>query len=228
MNADVRRKLEMGFRALNFSQAHQDPSTGFATALTRLEERIGRGDALATQQRAGVIMESTATARKRELRAMMHRSLLRHLARVAEAASAEQPEVARKFRLPKPNGTFQAFRTTARAVAEEAQAAKALLVNHGLSEPLLASLTQALDQYDDSTEQAAAGRRAHVGAGAELEAVVQEILQVVKVMDGLNRFRFARDAEQLAAWESATKVPTPKGGEGDPPPPVAEPVRPAA
>ena len=228
MNADIRRKLEMGFRALNFSRAHPDTSAGFATALTRLEERIARGDALATQQRSGAIAERNATARKRDLRTMLHRSMLRHVARVAEVASEEQPELARKFRLPKDNGSFQAFRTAARGMATEAQAQRELLVRHGLSEPLLDSLVQALSQYDEAMEQAAAGRQAHVGAGADLEAVVQEIQQVVKVMDGLNRFRFANDAEKLAAWESASNVITPSRSEGDGPAPVAEQVRPAA
>lgn len=228
MNADIRRKLEMGFRALTFSRAHPDSSAGFATALTRLEERMARGEALATQQRSGVIAERIATARKRELRTMLHRTMLHHVARVAEAASEEQPELARKFRLPKDNGSFQAFRTAARGMVEEAQAQKVLLVSHGLSEPLLDGLVLALDQFDEAMDQAAAGRHAHVGAGADLEAVVQEVVQVVSVMDGLNRFRFANDAERLAAWESASNVITPNRGDGEVQAPVVEQIRPAA
>jgi hypothetical protein len=105
------------------------------------------------------------------------------VARVAEVASTEQPELFRKFRLPKDNGSYQAFRTAARAMAEECQAQKELLVRHGLSEPLLESLLQSLSQFDEAMDQAASGRRDHVGAGADLAAVVQEIQLVVNVKE---------------------------------------------
>lgn len=44
-------------------------------------------------------------------------------------------------------------------------------------------------------------RLAHVGASAELDTVADKVIQVVKVMDGLNRFHFAEDPQSLAAWE---------------------------
>lgn len=220
MNAEIRRKLEMGMRALNFSQAHPDASAGYTAALGRLDERIARALALATQQRTGVIAVRTATARKRELRATLQSALLNHLARVAEVASREEPELARKFQLPRDNGSYQAFRTAARAIADEAQARKELLVRYGLSEPLLESLEQALDQFDEALDAGNAGRRAHVGARAELDAVLAEVVQLVHVMDGLNRYRFAKDVEQLAAWESARNVITPTHTNGATPTPV--------
>ena len=215
----------MGFRALDFSKAHPDSSAGYTTALARLEELIGKADGIATKQRAGVIAERTATARKREIRATLHKSMLRHVARVAEGASLEQPELIRKFRLQPGNSSYQSFRTAARAMAAEAVAQKELLVRHGLSEPLLDGLVQSLDKFEEAVQQGAAGRNAHVGASAELAAVVQDVVLVVRVMDGLNRFRFAHDAESLAGWESASNVfgpsqpvdeaPVDPGPEGD-------------
>jgi hypothetical protein len=60
-------------------------------------------------------------------------------------------------------------------------------------------------------EQGSAGRLAHVGASAELVTIAEEVVQVVKVMNGLIRIRFANQEEQLAAWESASSVvATPK------------------
>ncbi len=41
---------------------------------------------------------------------------------------------------------------------------------------------------------------------AEFRAVADEIVQAVKVMDGLNRYRFMNDAELRAAWGSASNV----------------------
>lgn len=63
--------------------------------------------------------------------------------------------------------------------------------------------------------------------------MANEIVQIVRVMDGLNRYRFLNEAEQLAAWESASNVlaapknGAPKPGSGDTPPAGGE-VRPAA
>lgn len=36
--------------------------------------------------------------------------------------------------------------------------------------------------------------------------MADEVVQIVNVMDGLNRFRFAKEGELLAAWESASNV----------------------
>ena len=36
--------------------------------------------------------------------------------------------------------------------------------------------------------------------------MADEIVQIVRVMDGLNRFRFLNDPELLAAWESASNI----------------------
>ena len=47
MNAKTRRKLEMGSRALEFSRAHLDESSGYQAAIAQLEEQLQRStDAL--------------------------------------------------------------------------------------------------------------------------------------------------------------------------------------
>jgi hypothetical protein len=49
--------------------------------------------------------------------------------------------------------------------------------------------------------------------------VADEIVQIVRVLDGLNRVRFEHDAELMAAWESASNVfggPRVTGGKTDP------------
>ncbi|MDZ4862981.1 MAG: hypothetical protein SGJ01_05990 [Gemmatimonadota bacterium] len=76
--------------------------------------------------------------------------------------------------------------------------------------------------------QGLAGRSAQVGARVELEVVVQEMMEVVKVLDGRNRFRFQNAAELLAAWESASNVVTPNAGTADGPTPAPAQVKPAA
>ena len=219
MNAKTRRRIEMGTRALNFSRAHPDARPGYAAALSRLEERLTRAEELASQQRQGIMEVRAATARKFDLRRTMRRTHLVHLARVADVAAKEVPELTQKFVLA-PEGTpYLAFRTAARGIEAEAQNRKELLVKHGLVDAVLTSLTASLDQFDLAVEQGTEGRRAHVGASAELDTVADEIVQVVKLMDGLNRFRFSSEPELLAGWESSSNVfGPPRPGEVEPTP----------
>lgn len=207
MKAPTRRKLEMGKRALEFSRANPDASPGYAAALARLEERLARGEQLAGQQREGILQVRTASAKKRDLRRTVKRSHINHLARVAEVAAKEAPDLSpQKFVLRREANPYLAFRTAARGMAAEAESRKELLVKHGLTDTVLGALVKALDEFDAAVEQGAQGRRAHVGASADLDAVADEVVQVVKVMDGLNRYRFEKDPERLAAWESASNV----------------------
>jgi hypothetical protein len=55
-------------------------------------------------------------------------------------------------------------------------------------------------------EHGVQGRREHIGASAELSVVADELGQIMKLLDGFNRFRFAENSEALAAWMSASNV----------------------
>jgi len=55
MNAKARRKLEMGSRALEFSRAHQDQSSGYGVAVAQLEEQLLRSRELAARQLEGFV-----------------------------------------------------------------------------------------------------------------------------------------------------------------------------
>jgi hypothetical protein len=233
MDAKSRRRIEMGTRALDFSRAHPDPSPGYTAAVTRLEERLARAEQLAKQQRDGMLQVRASTARKVELRRTMRKAHLSHLAQVAKVAAREVPELAQKFVFKPGTTTYLAFRTAARGMAAEAQTQKDVLVKHGLAETVLDNLIQNLDQFDSAVENGAGGRQAHVGASAELMAVADEVVQIVRVMDGLNRYRFIGAPELLAGWESASNVlaapknGTPKAGPGSTPPAGGD-IRPAA
>ncbi len=224
----------MGASARDFSRAHPDESPGYVAALERLADRLERIDHLADQQREGQLAVRASSARKHELKQSMRQAHLAHLAEVAKAAAKEVPELAQKL-VPKPGiTTYVAFRTAARGMAAEAESQKAVLVRYGLVETVLENLSQTLDQFDVAVEQGRAGRQAHVGASAELKAVADEIVQIVRVMDGLNRYRFMNDGELLAAWESASSIAaTPRAAAEpkpapEPAPPTGGEERPAA
>ena len=77
-----------------------------------------------------------------------------------------------------------AFITTARRMLELASAQKELLVSQGMSATLLDDLTAALGEFEQTLEATRAGRRDHVGASADLQAVTKEIAEQVRVLDG--------------------------------------------
>jgi hypothetical protein len=41
---------------------------------------------------------------------------------------------------------------------------------------------------------------------AVADSVASEVTQIVRVMDGLNRYRFSKDTEALASWESSSNT----------------------
>jgi hypothetical protein len=196
----------MGSRALGFSLAHPDASPGYATTLARLEDRLARAGKLMELQRDGFAQVRGATVQKRDLRRIIRRTQLLHLARVAEGAAKEVPELIQKFALGPDQTPYLEFQASARAMLAEAQNQKEVLVKHGLADTLLEGLVKNLNQFDRAVEQGTEARRSHVGASAELDAIGDEIVHLVKVMDALNRFRFAGAVEILAEWESASNV----------------------
>lgn len=223
----------MGQRVLEFIRQNPDPSPGFAAATVRLRERLARAHQLAQQQLDGRSEMFAATARKADLRRTMLRAHLDHLINVAQVAAAEDPELAQKFAFPADARTYLAFRAAATGMAAEAESRKDLLLKHGLSEDVLSGLMTSLDQFETAVEQGSAGRLARVGATAELVTVADEVVQVVKVMNGLVRLKFASQGSVLAAWDSASNVfATPKPEDNPEPgtttPPTGGEVRPAA
>lgn len=233
MDARTRRTVEMGTRSLEFSHAHPHTSAGYAAALARLQDRLDRAEVLAAQQMEGLRTVRVATARKLELSKLLRGAHLAHVSQVGKVAAREVPELERTFEFRPGTRAYLAFRTAARGMMAEAESHKEVMVRHGLDESVLEGLRVGLDQFDAAVDQGLAGRQAHVGASAELFAVAEEIVQIVRVMDGLNRTRFLNDAEALARWESASNLPARRGSSNGKPaaevtPPEGGEARPAA
>jgi hypothetical protein len=206
MNAQCRRKIEMGTRALEFSRAHPDADPGYAAAAAKLEQLMARASEATVAQRSGIVDSRAASARKGELKRTMQSVHIAHLAQVGEEAATENHELGRLFRFKPAAGTFLAFRAAAGTMADEAQANREMLVKYGLSAAVLEEFLQRLAQFDAAVALGNAGRAAHVGATAELDAVAAGIVRAVNVMDGRNRQRFQQEEHLLAEWISASTV----------------------
>ena len=238
MKARVRRTIEMSKRVLSFSIAHPDPSQGYAAALARLQKTLAEVDVVAGRQRDGINAVRAATGLKRSGRRKILRTQMFLLARVAEAAEVEIPGISQKFRLTREGIPYLAFRTAARGMLAEAQNQRELLVRHGLLEPVLESMSDNLNKFEQAVEQGSEGRRSHVGASAKLDALTDELTQVSRLMDAINRTRFSEDSDSLAQWESASNVIGPfqrgtggqRGSKDVPPaaPPSGGEIKPAA
>ena len=154
---------------------------------------------------------------------------LHHLATVAEVADKERPGLAEKFVLVPAAAPYMAFRAAAQGFATQVLVEKDLLLKHGLLEPIVESFNEAIQEFDRAVERGTEGRRAHVGARAELDAIADEVIQIVEYIDTLNRFRFTSDPESLAGWQSnrnifgpvrlvkSARQPTGQPGAGAPP-----------
>jgi hypothetical protein len=206
MNKHVSSRLEMGARALEFSRAHPVKSDGYATALKQLEDLVVRGRQLAKEQESGITEVRAATDRRKRLKRSIRRSLLVHLARVAERATKEDPGLAQKFDLTRIPFRSLGFSTIARTMLEQARQQQELLVKHGLVAETLDTFTEQLDKFDQAVESGAEGRRIHIGAGANLLAITDEVMQIVRILDGYNRHRFSGEPDLLAAWNAASNV----------------------
>ena len=209
MNAILRRRFEMAMRVRDFLRAHPTNGVAEGTAFARLEELLKRVDALAAQQRAGVVASRAASEQRAGVRRALQSKLLRYLAGVGAVAGKGNLELAAQFRLPHTRASHQAFLTMARGMLEHATAQKDLLVSRGMSETLLDDLTLAIAEFEKTLEATRAGRRDHVGASADLRSVASEIAEQVRLLDGLVRYRFGENAELMAAWLSARNVEGP-------------------
>jgi hypothetical protein len=191
-----------------FSRAYPSADASYALVLDRLDRTINRMDELAKQQEGGFVSKHAASVHRQDLRRLLQTGLLRHLVTVAEDVGTEIPAVGEKFRLPNGSATHRAFRTTALKLLEDGRTNREILVKHGLSETLLDELDAAIKEFDASLQETDDGKQSHVAARAELETLSDEIMRLVGMLDGFNRYRFHRDPELIAAWESAKHVVT--------------------
>jgi len=205
MNVHIRRKLDMAGRVRDFCRTHPDPNPGATDAVSRLEDRLARANALAKQEVAGRLAVTGAIANKEEVRQEIQQ-LVSMLAGLAESAV---PDLRAIILRPVIGLSHQAFLTRARVAADAAEEHKEILTRYGMLDDFLSQLRSSLDRFEQVINEKHVGRAAHVGARAELEAVTAEIMLIVRQLDALNRYRFRKDAESLAAWKSARDVAWP-------------------
>ncbi len=81
-------------------------------------------------------------------------------------------------------------------------------------------LDAAIREFDGSLQESDDSKQAHVAARAEMKDLGDEVMRIVSILDGFNRYRFHRDPDLIAAWESARHL---VGGGQDKPKDSTEP-----
>lgn len=209
MRAQLRRRLEMAERVRDFLRAHKTDGVGEGLGLAKLEELLQRAQVLAAQQRVGVAMTRQATKQRIEVRRALQSQILRYLRVVGRVAAKRNGELANQFPLPPSNASDKALVTAAQATLEQATAQQDVLVSLGMSPQVVDDLGKSLGAFERTLEATREGRREHVGASAELEAIGAEVAEQVKLLDGVVQYRFGGDAELMGAWASARNVAGP-------------------
>lgn len=218
MDKVLRGRLDMATRVRDFLRAHKVDVVGEGLGLAKLEELVQRADGLVARQRAGIAATRAATLQREGIRDTLQTALLRYLKAVSQAAATENSDLLAQFQMPHVNVSHRVFVAAARGLLTKATEQKDLLVSHGMQPSLLEDLGATLAEFEQTLEASRAGRREHVGARADLDAVAAEIVKQVRVLDGLMRYRFRNNADLMGEWASVRNVLGPFRSKGQKPP----------
>ena len=227
MNINLRVKVAMAVRVRDLLLANPFGDAPADQVSAQFVEKVGRAQAMLTQQEAGEMASRTSTRHRRLLRREMLRLPVRHLLKIAKSVAAEHPEVASGLRRPAFGRSEEVFQASVRAIAREAESHRALFLEHGMSEESLEELSQMLQAYEAAVHDSNAGRRAHTGARAELKAVTRDLMRLLQQLDGIVLYRFRDRPDLMGAWESARNIAWPLTEPAKPVAPVQM-VKPAA
>jgi hypothetical protein len=196
----------MGTRVGSFSDAQPDTDQGNTLSAEKVKEVVEQMKVVAAAQRAGLVNAAAGAADKTRLRRQILSGPVAHLAEVGRRASRKGHEVGRAFRYKPGAQTYVAFLTAVRSMQSAAEAGKQLLLRYGLSESVLTTLGELVDQFEAAVLVANDGRTAHKGATKQLDELATELASVVRTMDARNRIRFQGNRQLLESWISASTV----------------------
>jgi hypothetical protein len=214
MDAKVRRQVATGTGARDFGRSHPVDAPEFVLILGELDELLGLVQAAATRQREGFIDRHKAAVQKDELERRIRGMHLPHIQRAAKGAAADDPQLADAFPRKPATSSQAGFRTVVGGIADAAEEHKEVLGKRGMSADVLGDLKDSITQYDAALDLGVQARAAHLEASAQLRHLGNEIIQRVKLLDGINRLHFRQDPGVLAAWAAVSRVrAAPKAGD---------------
>ncbi|MGE0439021.1 MAG: hypothetical protein AB7I13_01210 [Vicinamibacterales bacterium] len=220
MRSTVRRMLDAADRMADMGRAQPFTDPSHLTLAARFDSVIERARQAAVEEQANRAA-STASLRVRDQLKQELLAGLRILARVGDLVGSAAPDLAVELAVPEPRTANAVFLAKARARVAAAAAHAGLLGQNGMSEGLPAELGRLIDRFSEEADRSVRARNAKHQARGELEGAMRELTGVVRLLDAINRPRFAGEPGLLAAWERARNVVGPATGPakpGDAPP----------
>jgi hypothetical protein len=205
MNAKDGNKYQMGLGSYELTAQHPLADPEGAEAVTRLQALLQRFRELAAEQHEAGVTGRANVQRQAEIRQVVARDHLPHLANVGRLAGRDLPELVRTF-TPRRIKTHLQFRTVTGSMFDAARSNQDALRKHGLSVTMLDDLEKVLAEYDALGEALNRHHTTRAGASVDLHRVAKDIVAVVRVLDGHNRLRWRDDARMLAAWRTASTI----------------------
>lgn len=221
MRSAVRGLLEMFRQVRGFLFSHLSLDPGFPAMMARIDDRLARARAIEGRESAGRSAARGARAHRRDLRRVLHFQLVRFLVAVGAVAAKDRTELTGRFRLPPTNATNSVFLSRVRELLALAETQRELLVQVGMKDDLLEKLARMVAEFEATLESVRAARLDHIGARVDLEDLTRELIDEVKVVDGMVRYGFGDNPEVMAEWKAAksvlrSKVTPPEPGNPNP------------
>lgn len=210
MDRITRMRLDMINAVYAFSQKHKADIVGYVDAVRMLGEKLTRAKLLAAQQETAELQGGAATAEKDALRAEIEADYLVHMVRIARVSLPGDPALRALFRKPRKGINRQAFVAAVRAMLVVAASRKALFIAEGMAETFVEDLEALLVRYLGALDDQALGDAQRVGAVAELPEVTKDAMALVRRLDAINRKRWQKNPELLAAWRTTKDVTWPR------------------
>jgi hypothetical protein len=209
MKDTERRGYEMLARVDQFgvARAADFPAPGAGgTLFAFLRIQIAAIEAKAREQTSGMSHREEGTATRAMARENL-RSQLEAISRTAAslALAGTTPGLEDRFRMPRGNND-QALINTARAFSQDAAQIIDRFVGFGLPMEFRDDLDTAIRQFETAVDQQNAGRDTHVAATMAIDDALERGINIVRQLDAIVRNRYAGDAPQLAAWQSASHI----------------------
>lgn len=208
MDAAIRIRLDTGGRVVAHSKANPSDDPNHTSLVVRLEDLYKQGTALNEQALKGELAVHSSVRGKDEVKGLINQQL-QAFNGVAQLASIENAGVEELVRVPKVTAAYKTYLATTRVMIDHATQHSELFKKHGLPETFVADLTALADEMEAAMGKKESSKLSHVGANADLDDVVSQMMKVIKALDRLNRVRYRKDPERLAAWKSARDVAWP-------------------
>ena len=214
MDALVAMKLAAGERAVGVLQLRPGENAGELAAVGLVEASLAEARLLTERVLASEGDVAAAVLAKHRLKLEI-RDDLALVATLLASAEARQAGLLVEVRVPRRRAPLRDFIAASRVSLGRAREVEGLLVTYGLPDGLLELIATALTDLAAAEQAKERALSAQVTATAGLTRVAGQVMQLLRQLDVLVRYRLRGDAAALVTWQRARRLPLPRKGRGE-------------